>query len=312
MDTTIRGSAELERAGETLDILGESALWCPRAEVLYWVDIRAPMLRRLDPRTGESAHWPLPELCGAVVLSSDERLLLAMRSGVFSFDCAGGTLERLVSPEPESLGNRLNDSKCDRRGRLWTGSMRDYGAATTGSLYRVGADLVCDRILSDITVPNALAWSPDDSTLYFADTADGRIRAYEFDADEGRLGKMRILVESGVLPGKPDGATIDADGCLWNARYEGGCVARITPQGRVDRVIKVPASQVTSCAFGGSDLHTLFITTARQRLTPEDLFAQPLAGSVFAVRLDVRGLPEPGFRLPSRGDAHRSPEDRRR
>jgi sugar lactone lactonase YvrE len=293
--TPFRGVPRVERAVDGLDILGESAVWCSRDAVLYWVDVRAPALHRFDPQTGDVTHWTLPDLCGAVVLSRQESLLLAMRSGVFSFDPRAKTLKHLVSPEPESLGNRLNDSKCDRRGRLWTGSMRDYGVARTGSLYCIAPDLTCTHMLSEITVPNALAWSPDDRTLYFADTADGRIRAYDFDVDEGRLGEMRVLVDSDVLPGKPDGATIDADGCLWNARYGGGCVVRITPQGQIDRLIDVPASRVTSCAFGGWDLRTLFITTARQMLTPDELAVQPLAGSLFAVPLDVCGLPESRF-----------------
>ena len=289
-----RSSAAVERAADGFDILGESPMWCPRERALYWVDIRAPALRRLDPATGAMAQWRLPDLCGAAVLA-DSGVLLAMRTGVFAFDPVSSDLQPLVSPEPESLGNRLNDSKCDRRGRLWTGTMRDYGLATTGSLYCITPDLACARVMSDITVPNALSWSPDDRTMYFADTRDGRIRAFDFDADQGRLGAMRILMEDDVLPGKPDGATVDADGCVWTARYRGGCVARITPQGRVDRIIDIPATQVTACAFGGDDLRTLFVTTARQRLTPEDLEQQPLAGSLFSVRLDVGGLPEPRF-----------------
>ncbi len=291
------GTARVERVSRHFDTLGESPVWCPRDAVLYWVDVRAPALHRFDPASGSTTHWPLPDLCGAVVLSARSRLLLAMREGVFTFDpgAEAPLPELLMSPEPASLGNRLNDSKCDRNGRLWTGSMRDFGAATTGSLYRVDPDLACTRMLSDITVPNALAFGPDDTTLYFADTPDGRIRAYDFDAVQARLGAMRVLLERGALPGRPDGATVDAEGCLWNARYEGGCVARITPRGRVDRVIEVPAAQVTSCAFGGADLRTLFITTGRQRLTREALVAQPLAGALFAVRLDVCGLPEPRF-----------------
>lgn len=295
MTTTFRNATRVERVTDTFDTLGESAIWCTRDAVLYWVDIRAPALRRFDPATGETSTWPLPDLCGAVMLAQDKRLLLAMRTGVFRFDPDTQALEPLVAPEPESLGNRLNDSKCDRRGRLWTSSMRDFGAATTGAVYRVTPDLACERMLADITVPNALSWSPDDATLYFADTPDGRLRAYAFDPEEGRIGAMRILVERGVLPGRPDGATVDAEGCVWNARYDGSCVARITPQGRVDGVIEIPASHVTSCAFGGADLRTLFITTARQKLTREELNAQPLAGSLFAVRLDVCGLPEPRF-----------------
>jgi sugar lactone lactonase YvrE len=296
--STVTQSQGAERVTETLDILGESAVWCSTDNVLYWVDIRAPALRRLEPQTGKVTSWTLNDLCGAVVLSTDRRLVLAMRTGVFGFDPVDQTLQPFAAPEPESLNNRLNDSKCDRGGRLWTGTMRDFGLAKTGSLYRIGADSSCTRMLGDITVPNALSWSPDNRAMYFADTPDGQIRAYEFDADDGRLGAMKII-ESGGLPGRPDGATVDSEGCLWNARYQGSCVARITPQGKVDRIVKLRASQVTSCTLGGPDLRTLYITTARQKLTPEDLNSQPLAGGLFAVRVGVGGLAEPRFALPS-------------
>jgi sugar lactone lactonase YvrE len=267
--------------------------------VLYWVDIRAPALRRLDPRTEQVTSWTLNDLCGAVILSGDRRLLLAMRLGVFTFDPVDETLQPFVAPEREALNNRLNYSKCDRGGRLWIGTMRDYGLARTGALYRIGADRSCTRMLSDITVPNALSWSPDNRRMYFADTPDdGQIRAYEFDPGEGRLGDCKII-SSANLPGRPDGATVDSEGCLWNARYQGSCVARITPEGKVDRIIELPASQITSCALGGPDLRTLYITTARQKLKPAELDSQPLAGALFAVRVDVAGLPEPRFALPS-------------
>jgi sugar lactone lactonase YvrE len=295
---TVKQNHGVERATDTLDILGESAIWCGIDNVLYWVDIRAPALRRLEPQTGQVTSWAMNDLCAAVMLSTDRRLLLAMRLGLFAFDPADKTLKPFVAPEPESLNNRLNDSKCDRSGRLWTGTMRDFGLARTGSLYRIGADASCTRMLGDITVPNALSWSPDDRAMYFADTPDGQIRAYEFDAGEGQLGAMKII-ETGPLPGRPDGATVDSDGCIWSARYQGSCVARITPQGKVDRIVELPASQVTSCTLGGPDLRTLYITTARQKLSPADLDSQPLAGGLFAVRVDVGGLPEPRFTLPS-------------
>jgi sugar lactone lactonase YvrE len=295
MSTTITPAGAVERVTDGTHILGESPLWCTRDGLLYWVDIRAPALHALDPQDGAIRSWPLPDLCGAIVLTRQAHLLLAMRTGLFRFDVAAGSLSLLVQPEQESLGNRLNETKCDRRGRIWCGSMRDYGAATTGSLYRIGPDLRCERVLRDVTVPNALCWSPDDRIMYFADTREGRIRAYAFDAGEGTLGAMRVLLERDALPGRPDGATIDADGCLWNARYEGGCVARITPDGRVDRVVAVPATRVTSCALGGPDLRTLYITTARQMLTPEQLAEQPDAGAVFALRVPTPGLPEPRF-----------------
>jgi sugar lactone lactonase YvrE len=133
--------------------------------------------------------------------------------------------------------------------------------------------------------------------MYFADTPDGRLRAYAFDPDDGRPGAMRILVDAGVLPGRPDGAAVDAAGCIWSARYEGGAVARVTPEGAIDRVLAIPATRVTACTFGGPDLRTLYVTTARQKLSAAELAAQPLAGAVFALRVDTPGLPEPRFAL---------------
>lgn len=286
------------RIGDTLDILGESAVWCALTHRLYWVDIRAPALRRFDPATGEIRTWQMPDLCAAVMLSSDHRLVLAMRTGLCVFDPVSAAMQPLFAPEPESLGNRLNESKCDRQGRLWIGTMRDYGLAVTGALYRIDRALTCKRVLHDITVPNATCWSPDDRTMYFADTPDGRIRAYDFDADTGSLGAMRVLHDGG-LRGRPDGATVDAAGCVWNARYDGGCVARITPDGRVDRIVELPASRVTSCALGGPSLRTLYVTTARQKLTAAELAAQPAAGGLFAIDVGGAGLPEPRFKLPS-------------
>jgi len=290
--------AAFEAVTEPVDILGESPVWCEHEQALFWVDIRAPAVCRLDSHTGAVQRFPLPDLCGGVALGKDTRLVLALRTGLVAFERKTGQMSALLRPEPEALGNRLNESRCDRRGRLWVGTMRDYGAATTGALYRVAPDLRCDRVLHDITVPNAFCWSPDDRTMYFADTRDGRLRAYAFDPDEGRLGAMRVLVDAGALPGRPDGAAVDAEGCVWSARYEGSAVARVAPDGRIDRVLSVPATRVTACTFGGPDLRTLYVTTARQKLSADELAAQPLAGAVFALRVATPGLPEPRFALP--------------
>jgi sugar lactone lactonase YvrE len=286
---------KVEVAVASQDILGESPIWCPDTESLFWVDIRAPALCRFHPASGVVRSWPMPELCGGVTRSHPGQMVLSLQSGLFAFDLADAALTPLVALEPASAGNRLNDTKCDRRGRLWVGTMRDYGAAVTGSLYRVDPDLTCTRMLSPIGVPNALCWSPDDRTMYFADTREGRLRAYVYDPDAGTIGAERTLVGAGALPGRPDGATVDADGCIWNARYEGGCVVRITPEGRIDRTIALPAENVTACAFGGPDLRTLFVTTARQRLDADALARQPLAGSVFAIDVGVLGMLEPRF-----------------
>lgn len=287
----------VERVLDSVQALGESPVWCTREQALYWVDVRAPALYRWDAEALAARTWPLTELIGGVVVARGETLVLALQSGVHRFDPATGARSLLVAPEAAQAGRRMNDTKADRCGRLWTSTMRDFGAADSGSLYRIDLSLNVEPMLSGLRVPNALAWSPDDHTMYFADTSDGRLRAYDFDRETGWLGPMRVVVESDVLPGRPDGATVDADGCIWSARYGGGCVARITPSGALDRLIRLPVSQPTSCAFGDPDLRTLYITTARQRLSEAQLKAEPFAGALFAVHLEVGGLPEPACAL---------------
>jgi sugar lactone lactonase YvrE len=294
--TTARVNASTLRAERVLDAcqtLGESPFWSARDHALWFVDLRAPAVLRFDAMTRTLSRFPMDALCAAVVASAHGGLLVALATGVFRFDALLGTTSLLIAPEPAEAGNRLNETKADRRGRLWTSTMRDFGAAVTGALYRVTSPRTVTRMLADVCVPNGLAWSPDDRTLYFADTRERRIRAYAFDAERGELGGMRVLVDADALPGGPDGAAVDADGCLWSARYGGGCVARITPAGRVDRIVHVPVSNVTSCAFGDGDLRSLYITTARQRMTPDQLQREPDAGALFAVRVPVPGLPEP-------------------
>ena len=291
--TRLAATPGVERILETVHILGESPVWSVREQALYWVDVRAPSLHRWHPGTRAAQAWPMPSLIGAVVLSSRGGVLVALQSGIARFDPGTAALEPLIAPEPASLGNRLNDTKVDRAGRLWTSTMRDFGAAVTGALYRVDEQRFVTRMLDQLRVPNALGWSPDDRTMYFADTRDGRLRAYAFDAATGTLGAMRVLVEAGTVPGNPDGATVDAAGCVWSARYGGGCVVRITPRGEIDRVVALPVTQATSCAFGDADLRTLYVTTAYQKLTDEERRAQPDAGALFALRVDTPGLPEP-------------------
>jgi sugar lactone lactonase YvrE len=277
--------------------LGESPVWSAAEQALYWVDLRAPALHRLDVTTGATRTWPMPALIGGVVLRERAGPLVALQNGIHALDLATGECTLVVAPEPVEPDRRLNETKCDRAGRLWTSTMRDFGLTATGSLYRIGHDRVAHRVLTDLRVPNALCWSPDDTTMYLADTRDGRLRAYAWDRDGGTPGPMRVLVDDGVLPGAPDGAIVDADGCVWNARYGGGAVARITPDGVVDRVVALPVPNVTSCALGGADLRTLYVTTARQRMSAEELAAMPSAGAVFALRVSTPGLPDPACTL---------------
>lgn len=270
-------------------MLGESPVWCAGRETLYWVDVRGPTLFDLD-----GSQWQLPELVGGVAIADDGRLVLAMKSGLFLFDVDSAALTRHAECDPPELDNRMNEAKCDRLGRLWVGTMRDFGTATTGSLYRVSHG-VAMPILRGITIPNGQCFSPDDRTFYFADTAEGCIRMYDFT--DGELHDERTLIGAGALPGRPDGATVDAEGFLWSARYGGGGIARLDPAGRVERFLKLPVTQVTSVMFGGADLRTLYVTTSRQRMSDEAVAREPLAGALLAIDAGVQGLPEPCYAI---------------
>ncbi len=276
-------------------ILAETGVWCARSQQLWWVDIRAPSVKRWDSHGGTISAWPMPELAGAVVLMHDGRVAVALRASIHCLDPRDGSLRPLLTLERDRPNNRLNEAKCDRQGRLWCGSMWDFGVQTAGSLYRIDANLRVSTVRSQVTIPNGIAFSPDGDQMVFVDTAKGAIEVAPYDTATGQPGDWRTLVEAGAAPGKPDGSTVDSEGCLWSARYGGGCVARFTRDGKLDRLIKLPVSQPTSCTFGGANLDTLFITSASQRMTSAALAAEPLAGAVLALRPGVRGLPEPAF-----------------
>jgi len=280
---------------ETRSLLGEGPIWDTHEAKLYWVDIRAPALLCLTPSDGKVSRWAMPSAIGCVALRASGGLLVGLHDGLYGFDTESEALSRLVSLEPDQPQNRLNDGKCDRYGRFWIGTMHDASTETTGSLYRVDRDRTFSRILKDIGTPNSVAWSPDNRWFYFADTRKDCIRAYAYDLSTGSIGKGHVFAGPGAAAGRPDGATVDEVGCLWSARYGGGAVVRFMPNGRIDRIVELPVRQVTSCAFGGHDLSTLYVTTSRWRLTEAELASQPLAGGLFAITAGVRGVPETPF-----------------
>jgi sugar lactone lactonase YvrE len=276
------------------DILGECPIWSAREGALYWIDVRAPAIRRLHIATGVRDNWVLPELIGAMALRSDGRIVVALRSGVALLDPATGHASPLATLHMPGSCMRLNDGKCDRQGRFWVGSMDDVGRGPVGRLYRLDA-AGCVSVACGVAVPNSLCWSPDGTVMYFADGVDPIIWAYPFDTAAGTLGERRVFARLPEGTGIPDGATVDAAGHVWSANYGGSCITRYTPDGAVAQIIPVPVSQPTSCAFGGPDGDILFITTAFQRLAPEQRAKEPLAGAVLALRVQAQGLPEPGF-----------------
>ncbi len=282
---------EIVTIAHTKDLLGECPVWCPKEQALYWVDSRAPALRRYDYASREVKSWAMPEVVGSFALREKGGFLVALQTCIAFFD-PGKPIQPIASPEPAGKGMRFNDGKCDRKGRFWVGTKRDGVNDTSGSLYRLTPDLTCTTMDGDIVSPNSLAWSPDNRTMYFADSIYGTIFAYPFEFETGAIGKRKVFAK---CDWHPDGATVDSDGYLWSAGYHGWRITRYAPDGRADRVIEMPMQCPTSCAFGGPNLDILYVTTARQRLSDEQLAKQPLAGGLLALDVGAHGLPEPRF-----------------
>jgi L-arabinonolactonase len=278
-----------DRAG-----ISECPLWSVSEGALYWVDIRAHLVHRLHRASGRRDTWNVGSDVGSIGLRASGGLIVATRHGIAFLDTDTGTLTPGADPEPDAAANRLNDGKVDRAGRFWVGSTND-ALEPIGNLYRVSPQLEFAALEHDIIMPNALAWAPDDRRMYFADSWQQAIWVYDFDPAAGTIRNRRVFAAVEEKDGKPDGATVDAQGYLWYARMNGWAIARHAPDGSVDRVIELPVQRVSSVGFGDDDLRTLFITTAAMRLEPHELAAQPLAGAILALRVDVPGIAEPAF-----------------
>ncbi len=275
--------------------LGEGPVWSLVERVLYWIDINAPALNRFDPATGANLAMPMPESIGCFALRRSGGFIAALRSGIWYVD-PKGRLERKVADAPYDVAtHRFNDGRCDPQGRFWVGSMSEDHVGKTAALVRVDADHRVTRMVDGLAISNGLAWSPDGRTMYHADTPTRTVKAYDFDARTGELGAPREFVRFTDPGDRPDGAAVDSAGCYWITLYRGSAVVRVSPEGRVLARHALPASCPSMCAFGGEDLATLYVTTARQRLTPDELAREPLAGGLFAMRVEVPGLPEPYF-----------------
>ena len=276
-------------------LLGESPVWCPGDKVLYWVDIKRPAIYRFDPATASTQTWPMPEHVGCIGLRQRGGAIAALRSGFAFVDFQTGAVCKLPSPILDGPDMRFNDGRCDRRGRFWAGTLHEARHPGTASLYRFDPDGCSTEMIGGVTVSNGIAWSPDSRTMYFADSWTRTIYSFDFDLDSGTLRNRRVFAEVPDGSGVPDGATVDAEGFLWSANFDGGCITRYAPDGRVDRVIQMPVQRPTSCVFGGEDFNILYVTSASLNLTAQQRIEAPLAGGVFTVDAGVKGLPEPRF-----------------
>ena len=284
----------MARVGTQTDILGECPLWNESEQALYWVDIRSPAIRRLDYASGRVDTWPMPGLVGSIAfVAGDHRLLVALPDSIALFDTVTAALAPFI-PVKQSPGHRFNDGRVDRAGRFWVGTMNNDTRAAEGVLYVIDGRRELRPVREGVCIPNSLGWSPDGRTMYFADSLRYTIFAYDFDSDSGTMSHERVFATT-TPPGFADGSAVDADGYLWNAEFNGWRVVRYAPDGRIDRVIPVPAQRPTCCTFGGPNLDILYITTASQFMTADELAAQPHAGALLAVDPGVRGLTEPRF-----------------
>jgi sugar lactone lactonase YvrE len=280
-------------------LLGESPFWHPTEQALYWCDIPGRQLHRYHPTTGIHRHWAFDcEPCSMAPMP-DGRLLLAMRDGLWRFDPATGERRLLAPPPYDTAVERFNDGKADPQGRFWVGTIYEPREPALAALYR-WSDGRLERIAGDVTVSNGLAWSPDGRHLYWSDTKAHRIDLLDVDPTDGSVSNRRPFMQFAPKPaggaleaygGRPDGAAMDSEGCYWSAMFEGQRLLRLAPDGCVLREVRLPVRCATMACFGDADLRTLYVTTARDKRPAEELAAQPWAGQVLRIRVDVAGLP---------------------
>ena len=279
--------------------LGESPLWHPREQRLYYCDIPGRRLNRFDPASGELVHWDFPVEPGSCAPMLDGGLLLAMRDGLWRFDPATGERTRLADPPYDGQTERFNDGKCDPQGRFWVGTIYEPRDPALAALYCYSGGRL-ERKADGITVSNGLAWSPNGRTMYWSDTKAHTIYAFDVDPASGALSRRRVFASFDVKTagqelasygGRPDGAAVDAEGCYWVAMFEGQRLLRLSPEGEQMREVRLPVRCATMPCFGGADLKTLYITTAREQRPEAELAQQPYAGCVLSLEVDVPGLP---------------------
>jgi sugar lactone lactonase YvrE len=278
--------------------LGECPLWSIAENALYWVDITAPSLNRFEPMTGRNIAMPMPASIGSFAFRARGGFVVALRDGIWLADSTG-RLERKVAAAPyDSPNHRFNDGRCDPQGRFVVGTMNENRDAPDAGLYRLDAAFRLTQLFGGITISNGLAWSPDGRTMYHADTPTHTVRAYDYDAasaSEAPLHGRGFAQWSGETD-RPDGAAVDRAGNYWVAFYRGGRVLQLSPRGELTAAFPVPAMCPTMCAFGGEDLRTLYVTSARQLRDDDELARLPQSGGIFSMRVDIPGMPEPQFR----------------
>jgi len=277
--------------------IGESPVWSAEERALYWVDILAPAIYRLEPETGALRSWKMPTEIGSLGLREHGGAVLALRSGFHFFDFATEQLTFIANPESGITTNRMNDGKVSPDGRFFAGTMDDEKLSRPlGSLYRLDPDGSCRRMVGDLIVSNGLAWSADGKTMFHSDSKAKVIFAYDYDLSSGSMSNRRIVARPDEETGRPDGAATDMEGFYWSAGISAGVLNRWSPEGKLDRQIEMPCAAPTMPCFGGPDMKTIFVTSLRGHMAADKLAAKPLSGGLFALEVEVPGVPVARFK----------------
>ena len=274
--------------------LGEGITYSSKNNNLFWLDIGiVSKLFKLNLSSNKKEIFELPEFVTATSVKSEDELILASNNGLNLFNTSNKQFKNIINIEDHLLSTRSNDGGSDACGRFWFGTMQNNFDKdgndipiknNIGKLYKIDLNNKVNIVEESLGIPNTFVWSPDNSKFYFTDTLNGTILSYDFDLESGLLSNKKDFVN--FNRGLPDGSTIDADGCIWNCRWGGSCLVRFTPKGKIDQVVEMPVQNITNCVFGGSDMKTLFITTASNKGKNES----ELDGSLFAINMNYQGL----------------------
>ncbi len=272
--------------------LGEGAIWNSKTGELYFIDIEGKKLFTFKESTKKLSIFDVGERIGTVVPTHDpNKVIIPLQNGIFEFDLKSKEKTLLSNPEEKRTKNRMNDGKCDPIGRLWVGSMHLDQTEGDASLYKIERDGTFETMIKKVTISNGIAWSLDESKMYYIDTPTGQVQAFDYDRTSGKIINGKPIITIPKTMGYPDGMTIDSEGMLWVALWNGNAVTRWNPNtGELISKIEVPAHNVSSCAFGGENLETLYITSARLDMTDEELKKWPQSGNVFKVKPGVAGV----------------------
>ncbi len=295
MTETRKAPFEVEIVVDGHDTVGEGPVWLAEERRLVWVDIMGHLIHRLDPATGSVETVDVGQPVGAVAPRASGGLIAAVRDGFGLVDAVAGRLEMIAEVEADNPENRMNDGKCDRAGRFWAGTMAFESVTGAGALYRLDAERRVTEVLDNVTISNGLDWSPDDATLYYVDSPTNVVDAFDYDPGSGEIRNRRPLIEVPREQGMPDGLTVDSEGFLWVALFGGWSVRRYAPDGTPDIMVELPASKITCPTFGGEDLSELYITSATEELSEQELQEQLHAGALFRCRPGVTGKPANAF-----------------